>query len=288
MLQSMYSTDENGDGQNILPAQRNKLSNTTKKDVSFHSDKQLTNTSSRDAAWLLRDKYAGVENESYRADLARLATGEPLAYVIGWIPFLGLRIELGSRPLIPRPETEWWTEKLIQTLHKKYGTQQFHVLDLCAGSGAIGTAILAEFSNAYVTFIDIDSAYEKTIKDSLALNNISKKRAQFHTGDLFAPIQNEQFDIVVTNPPYIPENRILPTSVEDFEPAPALRAGAHGLDIIRRIAQDIQTHLTPNGFVWIEIDALHAKESRTLFANSGMHTTLYKDPYGRERLIVAY
>ena len=69
-----------------------------------------------DRELLIRDKYEGDANADMNEDLARLAAGEPLAYVIGWIPFLGLRIYLDSKPLIPRPETEWWTEVLIKHL----------------------------------------------------------------------------------------------------------------------------------------------------------------------------
>lgn len=257
------------------------------KDASFHSDRQ-TNVTPRDAAWLLRDKYAGSRSALYRADLKRLAAGEPLAYIIGWVPFLGLRIELGARPLIPRPETEWWTEKLIQTLREKYAARKFRVLDLCSGSGAIGLAILAAYPSALGTFVDIERAYEGTIQKNLSINNISVERTHIHTGDLFAPVQNEVFDIIVANPPYIPEERKLPSAVEDFEPAPALRAGAHGLALVRRIAQNLREHLAPGGSAWIEIDSTHAKKACALFAAAGMQSTLYTDHYGRERLVVAY
>ena len=70
---------------------------------------------------LRRDKYNGNEEIDITADIQRLAFGEPLAYVIGWIPFLGLTIGLGSMPLIPRSETEWWTEKLIEHLRYRFG-----------------------------------------------------------------------------------------------------------------------------------------------------------------------
>src|SRR6266481_7254990 len=87
-----------------------------------------------DIAALVRDKYGGIENApELEADLARLASGEPLAYVIGWIPFLGVRVRLDSHPLIPRPETEWWTNELIAHLHERFDTRPFHLLDLCAG-----------------------------------------------------------------------------------------------------------------------------------------------------------
>jgi len=87
---------------------------------------------------LLRDKYGGDPKADLTQDIARLDAGEPLAYVIGWIPFLGLTIRLDSHPLIPRPETEWWTEELIAHLKDLFGDTPFRLLDMCAGSGAIG------------------------------------------------------------------------------------------------------------------------------------------------------
>jgi len=87
---------------------------------------------------LRREKYAGAKDANMYDDLVRLAHGEPLAYVIGTQPFLGLTLHLDSHPLIPRPETEWWTELLIAHI----GTKKLSVLDLCAGSGAVGLAVL--------------------------------------------------------------------------------------------------------------------------------------------------
>ena len=90
--------------------------------------------STEDYRALVRDKYDGDQHADLSADIARLAQGEPLAYVIGWQPFLGLSIDLSTRPLIPRPETEWWTELLIQELKKQFPSAPFTLLDLCSGS----------------------------------------------------------------------------------------------------------------------------------------------------------
>jgi release factor glutamine methyltransferase len=108
---------------------------------------------SKEERQLLDEKYAGnAAAEGFKDDRKRLAAGEPLAYVIGWQPFLGLKIYLDSRPLIPRPETEWWTEELIKHLNERFGDAPFRLLDLCAGSGAIGIAVLAMMPGARVSF----------------------------------------------------------------------------------------------------------------------------------------
>ncbi|HQU07633.1 MAG: hypothetical protein B7X04_01670 [Parcubacteria group bacterium 21-54-25] len=244
--------------------------------------------SQKDAAWLLRDKYNGETSTGYEADLKRLAGGEPLAYVIGWVPFLGLRIYLESHPLIPRPETEWWTGQLIKMLQEKYADQPVCVLDLCAGSGAIGCAVLAHCPHTQVTFAEIDPAHENTIRTTMRMNNLDSARADIYCGDLFAPVGKAQFDIIATNPPYVPDGRALPPEVARFEPTRALRAGADGLAYIRRIAQQARAHLTIEGSIWVEIDDAQAPEALALFARNGWNAKLRTDPYGRRRLIVAY
>ncbi len=246
-----------------------------------------SSVSRQDAAFLLRDKYGGKETEAYRQDLKRLAAGEPLAYIIGWIPFLGLRIFLDARPLIPRPETEWWTEKLIQYLQKNLSKNPLAILDLGAGSGAIGCAILAALPRARVTFVDKEARYAQTIEKNIATNGIARARVTIRTGDLFNPVAQEKFDIVATNPPYIPLSRTIPLSVEKYEPLEALRAGEDGLALIRRIAQNARAHLRAKGQVWVEVDSAHARHAEKIFRAKGMETELHRDLYGRRRLIIA-
>lgn len=236
----------------------------------------------RDVEALIEEKYAGNRNADLTDDLSHLEAGEPLAYVIGTIPFLGLTIHLDSRPLIPRPETEWWTEELI----KHIGERPLHILDLCAGSGAIGLAILKHCKNAQVSFGELMPAHAELIKKNITANNLDTSRATIHTGNLFTPFENELFDIIATNPPYIPESRTLPDSVSNFEPKEALFAGPDGLSVIREIIDNAPSHLTKHGELWMEGDSESLKDATALlthFSKSEIRTDLY----GRERLIVA-
>ncbi len=84
----------------------------------------------KDAQWLLEEKYGGLRNPRFEKDRERLAKGEPVAYVIGCQPFLGLKIHLDSHPLIPRPETEWWTEQLLTALASRESAESFSVVRL--------------------------------------------------------------------------------------------------------------------------------------------------------------
>ncbi len=233
---------------------------------------------------LIREKYAGDrEAPGLAGDLARLAAGEPLAYVIGTIPFLGLSIGLSSRPLIPRPETEWWAEELIQHV----GARSCRVLDLCAGSGAIGLALLKHCPDARVTLGELVPEHVEEIRKNLETNGLDASRADIRESDLFAAFTDERFDVIATNPPYIPEGRALDASVTKFEPHEALYSGADGLDLIRRIAQEAPRHLTGNGELWMECDAGNIKEARELVAGTFARAEIRTDLYGRERLIVA-
>lgn len=238
---------------------------------------------------LIRDKYDGeVPAEALEEDMARLASGEPLSYVIGWIPFLGLRIRLDSHPLIPRPETEWWTNELISHLRERFGAKPFRLLDLCAGSGAIGLAVLKELPNAHVSFGELMPEHVELIKQNLQENNLDAARADIRQSDLFAAF-TEEFDVIATNPPYIPEQRALDASVTDFEPPESLFSGNDGLSLIRKIAEQAKTHLLVEGEVWLEADTENVGTAKTLLETYGaQRSEIRTDQYGRPRFVVAY
>ncbi|MFA5998295.1 MAG: HemK family protein methyltransferase [Candidatus Paceibacterota bacterium] len=240
----------------------------------------------RDEQWLLEEKYNGIATATYAADRERLAAGEPLGYVIGWQPFLGLKIYLDSKPLIPRPETEWWTEQLLNTLTSRESAEPLHLLDLCSGSGAIGCAALARLPNTRVSFGEIDPAHEATILKNIRENGLDESRASVRIGDLFEPFDNLKFDIIAANPPYIPAGRALPTSVAEHEPSRALFAGEDGLAVIRRVAEELPKRLAEGGEAWIEFDSAHAAAACALFAAQNLSAKIRTDQYGTPRLLV--
>lgn len=243
-------------------------------------------------AYLVRDKYDGDASADLTEDLARLAAGEPLAYVIGWIPFHGLRIGLDSRPLIPRPETEWWTGELVERLRARFGDRPFRLLDLCAGSGAIGLAVLHAFPNARVSFGELYPEHVAQIAANAAANGIDPNRVDARASHLYEAFQVDagdcSFDVIVTNPPYVPAGRTLEPSLA-FEPAEALFAGPDGLDLVRPIVAGAPERLAPDGELWIECDIANAEDAVRLMAASGaVRAELRTDPFGRPRLAVGY
>ena len=259
---------------------------------------------------LRREKYAGDPKADMQADIARLSESEPLAYVIGTQPFLGLTLHLDSKPLIPRPETEWWTEKLI----KHIGTRSCHVLDLCAGSGAVGLAILKHCPNTVVSFGELIAEHEATILKNVHSNGVDPARVDIRIGDLFTPFTIEErdtpdgtlrlgqaarsgvssgvssgyFDIIATNPPYIPNTRALSASVTQFEPAEALFAGTDGLDVIKTIATETPRHLNQGGELWMECDIENIVQAKELLDARAVRTEIQQDQYDRPRLVIAY
>ncbi|HRH55918.1 MAG TPA: peptide chain release factor N(5)-glutamine methyltransferase [Candidatus Paceibacterota bacterium] len=237
---------------------------------------------------LIRDKYNGDNTVDLSEDLARLSRGEPPAYVIGWIPFLGLRIDLDSRPLIPRPETEWWTEVLHARLAERFADKSFRFLDLCAGSGAIGLSVLHAFPAAHVSFGELVPEHVAQIKKNLERNGLDTSRASIQESDLFAAFAGEAFDVIATNPPYVPDGRVLDASVTEFEPSSALYAGSDGLSLVKTIVAEAPRHILPGAEIWIECDIKNAEEAVALLEETGAHAEMRTDLYGRPRIAVGY
>lgn len=206
---------------------------------------------SQDIRWLLKDKYNLSADTDYSthpqilSDIKRLQSGEPLAYVIGWVNFLNCRIDLQYKPLIPRPETEYWVGQVIEKSERPH-----NILDLCCGSGCIGIAMLKNLPEAHLTFIDISPNALKQTQHNLTLNQIPTNRYTIIHSDLF---QNcpQKFNLILTNPPYVDWS--LPPAPElAHEPAEALFANDHGLAIIEKILRDLKDHLNPGGKTILE------------------------------------
>lgn len=243
-----------------------------------------------DRAHLARDKYDGDASRITRSDEQRLANGEPLAYVIGWVPFLHTRIRLDSHPLIPRVETEWWTERLIERLKERFGDSPFHLLDLCAGSGCIGIAVLHALPNSRVTFAELVPEHIQSIYRSLGDNGIDPARASLFAGNLFNALpERTRFDVIATNPPYIPSDRTLPESVIAHEPHEALFGGTEGTDLIALIARHAPDYLTAGGELWMECDISNIDTaSKQLIEGGATSSEILEDQFGRPRTVLAF
>lgn len=216
----------------------------------------------------------------YHLLLARRTSGEPIAYITGIQEFWSLQINVSPAVLIPRPDTELIVELALKSLHKQVHCK---VLDLGTGSGAIALAIARERPDCSLTATDNSQAAIAIAEDNarnLGINNI-----EFLFGDWFAAVAEMQFDMIVSNPPYVAENdTLLEQSVADYEPKSALISGKKGLDDIHEIIFTAGNHLHKNGHLILEHGHTQGAEVRRLLAQQGFgQTQTFSDLAQQER-----
>lgn len=244
---------------------------------------------SQDAKWLLEEKYRGEKSAAFFTDVKRLALGEPLAYLIGFSPFLNCKIWLDNRPLIPRPETEHWVKEAIEVIEKSQSATlgidaaPVKVLDLCAGSGCIGVAVAKALPEVSVDFGEIDADLLPTIAKNLEENTIKPERYDVTHSNLFSNLP-DKYNFILSNPPYIdPEIDRAEESVKVFEPYVALYGGLEGMEIITDIIKTAPYHLAIGGQLWLEHEPEQAGLIKTLGQKNGFSVTNHKDQYEVER-----
>lgn len=192
------------------------------------------------------------ERARIRALVERRRRLEPVAYILGYRDFYKARFKVGPGVLIPRPDTEIAVEEALRRLPKD--GDDLLILDLCAGSGAIGLSILGEREGARAILSDIsEEALEIARANAQALG--LEERVSYAKGDLFEALDpGVRFDLIVSNPPYIPAAEIdtLAPDIREFEPRLALDGGEDGLDLHRRIAARAAEFLKPGGSLIVE------------------------------------
>ena len=241
----------------------------------------------RDESWLLQEKYNGIETIQFQEDRKRLAQGEPLAYVIGSIPFCDAIIGLSTHPLIPRTETEFWVTEVIAT-YRSNGRTPSRILDLCAGSGCIGIALGMAFPSARITFCEIDPLHHALIKENALRNGITEDRITIVGGDLFEHV-HDSFDLIVSNPPYIgPAVDRAEASVRRYEPQLALYGGIEGAEILERILRDTSSHLTADGTLYLEHEPEQSSLLQQRAEDAGLILHTHTDQYGLSRYSTAH
>jgi release factor glutamine methyltransferase len=208
----------------------------------------------KNRAWMLAhlDDELGYEfAEAYIALLERRFKGEPIQYILGITEFYRLPFRVTPAVLIPRPETEHVVEKVLALAQ---GFKAPRILDVGTGSGAITVALAHELREALVTATDVSAMALNIARENAQRNGVAD-RVRFLEGDLLAPIAGEQFDIVVSNPPYVSaaDRESLAVEVRDYEPAQALFAGEDGLDVYRWLIPQAFEALVPGGFLVLEI-----------------------------------
>jgi release factor glutamine methyltransferase len=206
-------------------------------------------------AWLLAHETDPLEETTCRqfeSSLQRRLAGEPIAYILGQREFFGLTLKVTPATLIPRPDTETLVEAALERIPEQpHGAAPYKVLDMGTGTGAIALAIASQCPYAQVTATDqskeaLDVAQENA--HALGLD-----RCVLILSDWYAGLSGEQYDLIVSNPPYIQSNDPhLQQGDLRFEPSSALAAGDDGLKDIRQIVSGASAHLKPQGWLMLE------------------------------------
>jgi release factor glutamine methyltransferase len=211
----------------------------------------------------------------------------PLQYLIGSVPFGNVTIATQPPVLIPRPETEEWTLKVIERWGN-YGTP-LTILDLCSGSGCIAISLAQAFPSATVYAVDISDDAVALSRKNCELNDISNVRVI--RSDLFTGLpRNQVFDLIVSNPPYIAlqEWQTLDPAVSQWEDKRALVADNEGLAIIETIVRESKKWLLPRAGMpqlVIEIGYNQGVAVGNLYEQAGYQATIHKDLEGKDRTV---
>jgi release factor glutamine methyltransferase len=222
----------------------------------------------------------------YRSFIERRRRGEPVAYILGRREFFGLDFVVDRRALVPRPDTEALVEVALE--RTRHRSQYGRALDLCTGTGCVAVAFAKARPTWRVTATDIST-------DALALawENARRVGVAFSlatiAGDLFTPVADERFELVIANPPYIPSADIaaLDVDVREFEPRQALDGGADGLDLVRAVVSSAPRHLVPGGVLAVEVGFDQAPRARALFEAAGFDAIESRRDYGGHERVVS-
>ncbi len=266
---------------------RNKLENIAKGADEADIDWLLVEVTGKKRSELKEMKtLTKAEFESAESIAKKMTDGTPLQYALGYAYFYGIKISVNQNVLIPRPETEELVERAIKVIDDKNaamdGDKKCDVLDLCTGSGAIAVAI-AKNTKANVSACDVSVG---AIDVALANSLNTGVRVDFSKGDMWSAVAKKQFDVIVSNPPYIPTEEVskLDAKVKDFEPKLALDGDVDGLKFYRIIADKLDEHLKENGVLLLEFGYDQADKIAEIFANYDVE--ILKDIEGNDRIAV--
>ena len=222
----------------------------------------------------------------YKAGIERRAGREPLQHILGTQEFMGLEFTVNRHVLIPRQDTE----TLVETVLSAHKDRTATVLDMCTGSGCIAISLAKLGGYAHVEAADISEEALKVAEQNSAALLDEEHAVCFRHSDLFSAFDptQDQFDIIVSNPPYIPSDVIegLEPEVRDFEPRNALDGTADGLFFYQKLAEECGKFLNENGAVYFEIGHDQGEAVANLLSSHGFKDTkVIKDLAGKDRVV---
>jgi len=216
----------------------------------------------------------------------------PVAYLVGRAPFLDGDFEVTRNTLICKPDTELFVELVLAQISEEPLPPDPHVLELCAGSGCVAITFARRLPGARVAATDISPEALAVARRNIARHGL-EQRVALGQGDLCAPLpalsEGRPFDLIVSNPPYIPTDEIpgMGRHVAEHEPRLALDGGADGLDPHRRILTDALPFLAPGGRMFLEHEHYHGKAARALAAAHPEYEDIrtFQDANGKDRAL---
>ncbi len=238
----------------------------------------------------LRDDLNTEVIELFIEDIKKHLNGLPVQYIIGHEEFYGRTFKVNKEVLIPRPETEELVEGVLKRAKTLFGDKEISLVDVGTGSGAIAITLALENSNFDVCTVDIAAESIKVAKENA--EHLGAK-VEFYEGDLLGPLieRKKKVDIVVSNPPYIPDYEIetLSPVVKDHEPIRALVGGEDGLDFYRRFMDEIPQILKNKGIVAFEVGVGQGQLVADLLTSTfpKAKVEVVNDINGKDRMVFA-
>ena len=227
-----------------------------------------------------------LQTEAFNAQIQQRLLGVPVQYITGEQEFFGLPFHVTPDVLIPRPETEHLVEAAIARLKDR---PDAHIADVGTGSGAIAVALAHSLPTAEVVALDISPAALTVARQNAHVNQV-ENRIRFLESDLLSAVAEEQFDAIMSNPPYVAESerKSLPAEVREYEPAQALFAGRTGLEVYRRLIPDALPLLVSGGWLMMEIGQGQREALRSLLNEADWDGVEFiADLQGIPRVVVA-
>ena len=224
---------------------------------------------------------SAAELDVIRPLVKRRGQREPLQYLLGSTEFWSLEFEVTPAVLIPRADTEILVEEGLS-----HAGEAGQLLDVGSGSGAVAISLASELPNWQVSALDISVEALAVARRNAEKNSVAE-RMQFIHGDL-AELPRQQYDLIVSNPPYIAQDEweLLMPEVRCFEPQQALLAGNDGLDCYQKLTAQVSSHLTPGGWLLVEIGYQQAQAVQQLFAQAGLQDVFVRDDYAGQPRVV--
>lgn len=228
------------------------------------------------------------ERDTLRGLVGRALKHEPIQYLVGEWPFFGMPITCDNRALIPRPSTETIVEHVLQHARRPGAAPVRRIADVCTGSGCIAVALARHLKQVEIVATDVSAAALALAEVNVHRHGLTD-RVSLREGHLLEPLGGDLFDLIVSNPPYIPDHEwdAVEPNVKDHEPHLALRGGPDGLDLVRGLIDGAGERLVPGGWLLIELATCHASEAAVLARAAGYdNVVILDDIEGHPRVLV--